>query len=201
MYKGYDDKLVAAKYNDSLRLPIIRTLYKRECRALAKDLEGIVATDKVLEIGAGTGKDTAALCAAAKEVTALEPSLAMMTELRKAIDPLPPNLELHTIDFLAYETSKKFDVVVAVGVLDYVEDWQGFLTKCNQLARKKVVVTLKAKGILPLLYVAASHLSGLKVYTHSADEITRFLPTATIELVGLHKHLPFTWIVSFSPEP
>lgn len=198
--RGYYSTTLATKYDASIQLPLLRTLHRNERQALAADFAMVTAEDTVLEIGAGTGTDTAFLANRGKHVTAIDSAEPMLAQLRRNLSPFPANLSLINSSFEAYEPTEQYDYVFAIGVLDYVQDWQDFLAKCDRLARKRVIVTLKAQGILPTLYTAGCRLSGLRVYTHNQAQLNDFRPTAKLQLIGLGQKLPFTWVLSYEPD-
>ena len=72
----------------------------------------------ILEIGAGMGAITGMLCDKAKSVTALEMSRAR-AEVIKARYPKRANLEIVSEDLNHWNSDKKFDYVIFIGVLEY----------------------------------------------------------------------------------
>ena len=73
-------------------------------------------------------------------------------------------------DFLALGLEGKFDVVVALGVLDYIEDSRGFLGRMAALARKRLIASFPGFSLVraPLRKLRYS-LRGCPVYFYSAD--------------------------------
>lgn len=72
----------------------------------------------VLEVGAGMGALTGCLCDKCKRVTALEMS-AKRAEVIKKRYPTRTNLEVICEDLFSWNTERRFDYIVVVGVLEY----------------------------------------------------------------------------------
>lgn len=72
----------------------------------------------ILEVGAGMGSITGMLCDVAKSVTALEMSSSRADVIR-ARYPERTNLEIVSADITQWECEKRYDYVIAIGVLEY----------------------------------------------------------------------------------
>lgn len=76
-----------------------------------------------LELGCGPGTWTGLLAARAGSVLAVDLSEAMLAQARGAHGHRP-NFELRQADIARFDTSRKFDRILSVRVLEYVPEWQ-----------------------------------------------------------------------------
>lgn len=108
-------------------------------QGMAALLDRLPAGARVLEIGCGTGKATAALVRHGVQVTAVEPGVSLATLARRNV----PAAEIITVRFEDFEPDGTFDAVVAVQSFHWVDTAAGL----NGCAR-----ALRAGGTLALLW-------------------------------------------------
>ncbi len=89
----------------------------RQRHLIARPL-GIRSTDRVLELGAGTGSITRYLGEIGAEVHAVEGSLRRARIAAERVRDLP-NVQVFHDDVLAFDSGQKYDWVLLVGVLEY----------------------------------------------------------------------------------
>jgi SAM-dependent methyltransferase len=163
----------AEHYEWALRVPVVHRIRSEEARLLRQVLAGeLEASHFVLEIGPGTGYYTLDIARRVAHVVALEKSPEMAAVLRKRIARAEiRNVSVVESDFLADQPRKRFDHVIALGVLDHIADWSGFLARCTRLATRRVIFTVPHRGLWNSLYAPVAMLAGIPVYTHSAEEL------------------------------
>ncbi len=180
----------AKGYDSVLKRKVVRTIRAQEAECLRLLFtKFLTKTDAVLEIGAGTGYYTLDIAERVKSLIALEPSSSMAAVLLRKIEAFrqnsgrgESNIKLVLQDFFSYKPLEKFDHVVAIGVLDYIEQWQRFLDRCIDLSNKSVLFTIPNNVLLGKLYRAWSWLQGVKIYTHTGEEIRRHLKKYSVNI-------------------
>jgi SAM-dependent methyltransferase len=90
--------------------------------ALFDDVVRAAGGRSALEVGAGTGKATAACVARGLDVVALEPSAEMAAVLRRVV----PGVTVELTDFESYATDARFDVIYAAQSWHWVDGERGF---------------------------------------------------------------------------
>jgi SAM-dependent methyltransferase len=90
--------------------------------ALFDDLAAAAGGRDALEIGAGTGKATAAFVARGLDVLALEPSAEMAGVLRRVV----PEVRVELSDFETFAGDDRFDVIYAAQSWHWVDGARGF---------------------------------------------------------------------------
>jgi precorrin-6B methylase 2 len=194
-------QLYAAHYEWALRFPLVHRIRAEEARLLRQILAAeLRAGDTVLEVGAGTGYYTLEIARRVARVVALERSPEMAAELEQRLARAGiANTTVVCGNFLAYQPQEPWDHVVAMGVLDHIADWTGFLDRCASLARRRVIVTMPHRGLWNRLYAPVAMLGGIHVYTHSAEELRSRLDGRLLQVddVGLRTRYAggFTLIV------
>jgi predicted TPR repeat methyltransferase len=183
----------AARYDRHLSLPVISALRRQEAEVV-RDLIVTYAGehDAALEIGPGTGYYTPLLASRVRHVTAVEDSaqMARLLTARLAQAGLT-NVTVLNQDFRRLDPGG-FDLVVAIGVLDYIPDPRGFITAMCAAARKAVVFTAPQRGIWGACFAAGNRLRGISVYCHHGPSLAAYAPgwRCAIREVGLKT--PFT---------
>jgi len=194
-------RFYAEHYEWALRFPVVRRIRIAEARLLRQVLASeLGAGDTALEIGAGTGYYTLDIARRVSRVVALERSPEMAAVLRGRLARAGvANATVIERDFFACQPKERFDHVIALGVLDHIADSASFLARSAALARKRAIVTMPHRSLWNRLYTPIAFLGGIRVYTHSADELRRSLDgqLLRVEDVGLRTRLTsgFTLVV------
>lgn len=164
-------------YEYVLRLPIIRSIRYQEQQTLLRTFaENLDGADQVLEVGAGTGFYTFDIARRVQSVTALERSPGMTRILRGRIESIGTrNITVVESDFFSYAPDRRFDAVIAIGVLDCVNDAKMFLTHCISLARKCVIVTIPRSSFWASIHSFFGGMMGVRVSVYTPEEIAGYL--------------------------
>jgi SAM-dependent methyltransferase len=179
----------AGFYELSLSLPVISFIRRQEARAVA-DLVSTYANPqgRALEIGPGTGFYTIELARQFREVVAVEDSATMAGLLReKLYGAGVSNVAIANCDFMSRPVEGRFDVAVAIGVLDYVSDPAAFVARMCAAADRAVIFTTPHRGLWGKCFVAANRLRGTSVYCHDCLSPNRWAPEwrCVVHEVGL----------------
>lgn len=88
----------------------------------------------VLDVGCGSGRiGEFALQAGAREYLGIDFSEPMVALARERLERFGPRVALQVEDFLAFKTSARYDVVLALGLFDYLPDPQRFTRRMFEL--------------------------------------------------------------------
>ena len=164
-------------YEQVLRLPIICSIRQQEQQTLLRTFaENLDGTDQVLEVGAGTGFYTFDIARRAQSVTALERSPGMTGILRKRLAIAGTrNITIVESDFFSYVSNRRFDAVIAIGVLDCVNDAKAFLARCISLTTKCVIVTIPRSSVWAGIHSFFGGMMGVRVSVYTPEEIASYL--------------------------
>lgn len=183
-----------ARYYDLLlSLPPIGQIRRSEERTLDRLMAAALRpTDRLLEIGPGTGRSTVRFARRVAHVTAVEQSAEMVELLgqRLAREAVGNCSVLHG-DFLETALDDTFDVVALVGVLDYIPDPQPFLARAARLARRELLFTTPHCYCLARLFRACNRMRDVHISTYTADQIRSYLPHFAVQVyeTGLRTRL------------
>lgn len=146
----------------------LRPSMKARVPAIIKECGDL--TDKtVLDVGCGSGRVGFLLAKNGAKVTGMDYSQNMINLAKKyqATQRLP-NIEFIHDDLLQFSSDKRYDISIALGVIDYVENPREFLFKMNTLTKSKSIVIFPIKysyNSLPRkLWLMAKHCP-VKFYT------------------------------------
>lgn len=139
----------------------------------------IVAADarSVLDVGCGPGHYLSALAKmGVPRLVGIDLSERMLDLARRnlAAEGITAGVELVPGDFLAWDTTEQFDVVLALGYFDYFGNPLEHLSKMRALAHHSVFASFPSRHWLrtPFRRVRRA-LRGTRVYFYDADDIRR----------------------------
>jgi ubiquinone/menaquinone biosynthesis C-methylase UbiE len=183
-----------ARYYDLLlAAPVIGQIRSSEERTLARLMAAALRpTDRLLEIGPGTGRTTVLFADRVAHVTAVEQSAEMVELLYQRLDrDGVGNCAVLHGDFTETHFAEPFDVVALVGVLDYIPEPQLFLARAARLARRELLFTTPHCRCLARLFRACNHVRGVHISTYTAEQIRSYLPGFAVEVheTGLRTRL------------
>jgi SAM-dependent methyltransferase len=108
-------------------------------------LAAVPSKGRILEIGCGIGTLTAELAAAGLSCTALDLSDEMIKQARKLVGDAA---RIEQADLFAYEPPRKFDALIANGVLPYYRDKPRFLQRVADLTEIGGVAVITHRNAL-----------------------------------------------------
>ncbi|HLK59293.1 MAG TPA: methyltransferase domain-containing protein [Chthonomonadaceae bacterium] len=167
----------AESYEAKLRSPLVRPFREAEEKRLTQIFDALIRPeDTLLEIGCGTGYYTRTLVKRARHMVALDDSEAM---LQLVCNRLPAE-DQAKIEFVHSEAThylppEPFDIVLHLGVLDYVREWQKFLTHSITHARRAVIFTCPTTGFFGQTFHYLSLFRGIHVMRFRREQIENFL--------------------------
>ena len=122
---------------------------------------------EILEIGAGMGAITSALCEKAKKVTSVELSKQRATSIANRCKD-KENLEIIVGNFNDIVFEKKFDYITLIGVLEYAPLYTGTENSFNDFLNK-IKKLLKDDG---KLLIAIENQFGMKYFAGAPEDHT-----------------------------
>lgn len=167
--------------------------YAEEAEAFARKAEGVSfanlhgeilhlvppAPCRVLDIGAGTGRDAAAFASMGHEVVAAEPT----GELRRRAEALHPSLPIEWLDDSLPELARltqrgeTFDVVMMTAVWMHLDERQ------RRQAMPKVSALVRSGGIMSLTLRHGPVPPGRRMFDVSGDETVALATSAGLDPV------------------
>lgn len=164
-------------YEGVLRLPVIRSIRRQEQETLRRVfVERLLRSDSVLEVGAGTGFYTCEIAGLVRTVVALERAAGMTRILKQRIaSSVARNISVVESDFLLFSPEGKFDVVVAIGVLDSVFEWRPFLDRCISLAARCVILTIPRSSFWARIHSFFGGMLGVRIHVYDPNQFEQHL--------------------------
>uniref|UniRef100_A0A1B0CUX1 Ubiquinone biosynthesis O-methyltransferase, mitochondrial n=1 Tax=Lutzomyia longipalpis TaxID=7200 RepID=A0A1B0CUX1_LUTLO len=171
-----------------LRVPFIRDgLISTGVVAKNAKFPGILEGLNILEVGCGGGILTEALARLKANVTAIDPSLELISvaqehlqcnpELSQRINYLQETIEVHSV-----KNSEKYDAVILSEVIEHVNDQENFLKMCIGAVKSGGSVFLSTLNKTTLSYFLGIILAQdvLKLLPKNTHEWDKFIsPTET----------------------
>ncbi len=198
----------AESYEKKLNLPIVRSFRRAEERKLKSLFDSMIrADDTVLEIGCGTGYYTRDIVKRAKHVIALDDSDTMLRIVRERL----PEADRAKVEFVRsegtqYAPDEQVDIVMHIGVLDYVKEWEHFLTHSLTHARRAVIFTCPTDGLWGQVFHLLARYEGVRIQRYHRRQIEKFISEkfpgwkVEMELVGLNSGWTgaMTWVAALT---
>jgi SAM-dependent methyltransferase len=180
-------------YDRLFNIPPLKQIREGEERTLDNMMANSLRPgDHVLEVGPGTGRYTVEFARRVERLTAVEHSAEMISQLHCRLDREGvTNCTVMQSDFIQADLPHKFDVVVIIGVMDYVADPGEFLRKGASLARREFLFTTPYCGVLAHMHRIGNNMRGIAVNCFNEGQIRDYLPDYRVEIepAGLHTSL------------
>lgn len=184
---------------------IINRLYWLPMRVTFKHTMQYLAAIKaqnVLDIGCGCGIYSVNLARQGVAVTAIDVCKAMIDATEAAIEKFVLYKQIKTVlvDFIPWsmEVQQRYDLALAIGILDYVPNAGEWLTSFRRVARE-VIMTFPAKSPFSIAAHIKYRFHGIRGYAYTQREIEHLLHSAGMEIVCLSRLLPgLYWIHAIS---
>ena len=178
-----------------------KSLYERvpyavsECRPL-KD-------KTILDIGCGSGRVSFLLAKEGAKVTGIDYSENMIELAKKYLKTLNLDIDFFTSDFMTdFPENRKYDISMAIGVFDYIQDPTPFLSKTQKITNEKIVASFPAKfNFQSSLRKVWLSTRNCPVYFYTEQKIKQIFSDVEIENIKIAKFpydafLPVDYIVT-----
>jgi 2-polyprenyl-3-methyl-5-hydroxy-6-metoxy-1,4-benzoquinol methylase len=149
-----------------------------------------VASRTFLDVGCGTGWYSLELAKrGAKKVVGIDLSTRMLKIAKERLEEKDV-VDFLEADFMEYEPGEAFNVVIAIGLMDYLEDPPPALKKMRAWTNDKCILSFpRARTARTMLRKVRLRLKGCPVYFYSQETIDRLLKEAgfkdyKIETIG-----------------
>ena len=179
------DSLYAEREMGSLERAINRHFRRDIYERFVMTMEHVHSfkADSVLDVGCGSGRYLESLHQlGVKRLVGIDFSPTMIDLARRRLTSLQPVRGGHDLieaDFMTYDSKEQFDVVIALGVLDYVRDPAAFLQKLALTAKHSVVASFPSTSIYRTpIRKARYRLKRCPVYFYTRDQIAQLASTS-----------------------
>ena len=122
----------------------------------------------ILEIGSGTGTYSKLLAKNKfKSITCLDTSKIMLQNISNK------NIKKVNANFMNYKSKKKFDLILALGVSEFIKNYTSFLNKINLFSKKKstIVLLLPCNNIFSYIYKIYHLINSNNITIHNVDNM------------------------------
>lgn len=158
---------------------------------LAVEECGDVSNKSILDVGCGSGRIALALAQKEARVVGIDYSSKMIELANKHLTEFEVNtsvklnIEFICCDFMEdFNNGELFDIVLALGVFDYIEDPRPLLKKMRNLAKEQLIASYPAKFAFQMpIRKAWLYMKNCPVYFYTEQKL------ATVyESVGLNNY-------------
>jgi SAM-dependent methyltransferase len=139
---------------------------------------------QVLDVGCGSGPLFAPLAGAGIHVTGIDPAAAMVALARAEAGRFPGLVDVQERGWEQIEEEDTYDVAIALGVFDYVDEPAELLRRMGRAAHH-VMASFPAPGLRLQFRRVRYGLRGVHVHGRRPDDLTRLAATAHVEVAEL----------------
>jgi ubiquinone/menaquinone biosynthesis C-methylase UbiE len=151
-FDGYVDDFYSIYESQSLSSRIINNIFRRSMYkrfSVAREIFLNNDTHSLLDVGCGTGVHDVELCVNDKiSVLGVDIAENMISKARQLYENQGDkscSCDFVVSDFATMNFDQKYDAILSLGVLEYIEDIAPFLKKMIQVTNKVIVVSLPVK--------------------------------------------------------
>lgn len=171
IYTG--EKSAFGRLTDKLLRPDLKERFLLTLREIQKE-----KPESVLDVGVGPGQYIKAYVGLqVPEIFGLDFSQPMLNLASKLVgeDTGASKVSYIVSEFMDYKFERKFDISVAMGVLDYIEDQVAFLRKMREISNKCAIVSFPSISIWRTpIRKARYFIKRCPVHFYTPDMILRF---------------------------
>ena len=150
----------------------------------AVDIAQAVGARHVLDVGCGSGPLFGPLAALGVHVTGIDPAPAMVELARREADAYPGMVDVEARDWQSIDEVDAYDVAVALGVFDYVDDALDLLTRMGRAA-PVVVGSFPSPGVRTALRRVRYGARGVHVHGSTRHALESLAAGAGLHAVEL----------------
>jgi len=144
------------------------------------DIAAALGARRALDVGCGSGPLFAPLAQRGVQVTGIDPAPAMVTLARREAANHPGLVTVEERGWETIDDLDAYDVALALGVFDYVDDPAELLRRMGRAA-PHVVASFPAPGLRLRLRQLRYGARGVHVHGYRSDELVRLATTAGLE--------------------
>lgn len=174
-----------------------RILRRREAKTVAALLPEINETITALDLGCGSGFYSDLLREQkVRDLTCVDFSEKMLAKIDN-----PDYLKI-TADIQVYKSSKKFDIILCAGALEFTEKPQNvFMNVAAMLKPNGVFILLyPLENIFGRIYRLYHGRHGFQIFLYREQQLNNFCAQAGLRKVSLSSVFPFTGIAKYTIE-
>lgn len=142
-----------------------------------RDLATELKPSRVLDVGCGSGRFAVALARQGATVVGLDfaPEMLALAREKAAAAGVVDRCEFLNADFMAWDWGEPFDLVLAVGVLDYVPEAAPFVARLASASRGTTVISFPRRyhPLVPVR-IARLRLSGCPVFFYDRNQVESY---------------------------
>jgi SAM-dependent methyltransferase len=139
---------------------------------------------RALDVGCGSGPLFGPLAQAGIHVTGIDPAAAMVALARTEADRYPGLVEVRQSGWEQIDEEDAYDVAIALGVFDYVDDPDELLRRMGRAATH-VLASFPAPGLRLQLRRLRYGLRGVHVHGKRTEDLTRLAGAAHLEIAEI----------------
>jgi 2-polyprenyl-3-methyl-5-hydroxy-6-metoxy-1,4-benzoquinol methylase len=157
-------------------------------RELAEEVVREYGSPRVLDVGCGSGRVAEYLLeAGASTLTGIDLSPEMLELARARLARFGESVELVLGDFMTLALTGPYDVIVAVGLFDYVPEPEAYIRRAGELCAGSMVASFPRwhwlKG--PIRRLRYEVLSDCPIFDYTEPELRRLFSQAGFRRVSL----------------
>tara|TARA_B100000700_G_C14953262_1_gene812731 strand:- start:909 stop:1499 length:591 start_codon:yes stop_codon:yes gene_type:complete len=170
---NYFDKISKNYKLNSFNI-IHRIIKKKETIVFKKILKKIKNKNKIsaIDIGAGSGFYSNILYSSGiRNISCIDSSKNMLRQIKIN------NVKLINKNFLNTNYKLKFDLIIAMGILEFLPNYKEFIKKISSLSKKNtiIIILMPKKNVFSFFYFIFHLLKGNIIHFHKINDVMNYL--------------------------
>lgn len=190
---------LANQYDEEQDSKSFEFIRKPEKEMVFKYLNPILTkNDKVLEIGAGTGRFTLEIAPKVSQIEALDLSEQMLSQLSQKIEMRNlSNIQIINSDVLQMSVQGLYDIVVSFSVIEYIKEKDLLFQRLSEILKPggKLIITTAHKTFFRFFGRLGNYFrQGYFMKAYSKKELTDLLKKNSFNILHIQDTVLKTWI-------
>tara|TARA_B100000902_G_scaffold25383_2_gene30511 strand:- start:765 stop:1352 length:588 start_codon:yes stop_codon:yes gene_type:complete len=145
-----------------------------------------------LDIGSGAGFYSEILYSKGiQNITCLDSSIGMLKQIKIK------KAKLINKNIFQFKSKKKFDIIIAMGVLEFISNYKNFLKKTTKLAKKDtlIIILMPNKNLFSFFYYIFHIFNGNLIHLYNVKKITKYLNFLGWNILENNKIFPLSTLI------
>jgi len=145
-----------------------------------------------LDVGSGAGFYSEILYSKGiKNITCLDSSIGMLKQIKIK------KAKLVNKNIFQFRSKNKFDLIIVMGVIEFVSNYKNFLKQATRFAKKDtvIIILMPSKNLFSFFYYIFHLINGNLIHLYNANKIANYLNYLGWNILNHNKIFPQSTLI------